>query len=104
VEISLDPTAGRVDEAAAAAESSLAELGLLDPEAVRVRRLTVLDPAYVVFDHQRREAVALLRRHLRRHEVVLAGRWAEWKYSAMEDAILDGMRAARQLGQAEPTS
>ena len=76
-------------------------IDLLDPAAVRVRRVTVLDPAYVVFDHQRREAVALLRAFLRRHGVMLAGRWAEWKYSAMEDAILDGMTAARRLAAPE---
>jgi protoporphyrinogen oxidase len=97
VEASLDPNVGDVEELAAACETALVELGLLDPSAVRVRRLTVLDPAYVVFDHPRREAVAVLRRFFRRQGVVLAGRWAEWKYSAMEDAILDGMRAARQL-------
>jgi hypothetical protein len=54
----------------------------------------------VVFDHPRREAVALLRGYLRSHDVTLAGRWAEWKYSAMEDAVLDGMRAARSLSGA----
>ena len=65
-----------------------------------MRRVTVLDPAYVVFDHPRRQAVALLRGFLREQGVTLAGRWAEWKYSAMEDAILDGMRVARNLGDA----
>jgi len=87
VELSLDPDGGNVEELAGAAEKVLVDIDLLDPAAVRVRRVTVLDPAYVVFDHQRREAVALLRRFLRRHGVTLAGRWAEWKYSAMEDAI-----------------
>jgi UDP-galactopyranose mutase len=44
--------------------------------------------------------VALLRDILRQRGVTLAGRWAEWKYSAMEDAVLDGMRAARNLSDA----
>ena len=99
VELSLDPDAGDVDELAEAAERALVDARLLDPGAVRVRRVTVVDPAYVVFDHNRRAAVASLRRFLRDRGVVLAGRWAEWKYSAMEDAILDGMRAARNLGR-----
>ncbi len=101
MELSLDPDGGDVEELAAAAENALIEIDLLDPAAVRVRRVTMLDPAYVVFDHQRREAVALLRGFLRRHGVMLAGRWAEWKYSAMEDAILDGMTAARRLAAPE---
>jgi protoporphyrinogen oxidase len=97
VEVSLDPDEGDVDELVAAAERALVGAGLLDAAAIRVRRVTVLDPAYVVFDHPRREAVAALRRFFRQHGVMLAGRWAEWKYSAMEDAILDGMSAARRL-------
>jgi protoporphyrinogen oxidase len=104
VEISLDPGSGDVDALAAAADSALHSLGLVDPAAVRVRRVTVLDPAYVVFDHERRHAVATLRRFLSRRGVALAGRWAEWKYSAMEDAILDGMRAAKVLGSTPKSS
>jgi len=97
VELSLDPDAGDVNQLAEAAERALVDARLLDPGAVRVRRVTVVDPAYVVFDHSRRGAVATLRGFLRERGVMLAGRWAEWKYSAMEDAILDGMRAARNL-------
>jgi protoporphyrinogen oxidase len=101
VEASLDPAEGNVDEVVAAAEKALVDLGLLEDAAIRVRRVTVLDPAYVVFDHPRREAVAALRGYLRQHGVMLAGRWAEWKYSAMEDAILDGIRAARSLARSD---
>jgi len=99
VELSLDPETGDVNELAGAAERALVDVGLLDPARVRVRRVTVVDPAYVVFDHPRRAAVASLRTFLRDRSVTLAGRWAEWKYSAMEDAILDGMRAARNIGR-----
>ena len=97
VEISLDPGKGDVTAEAAAAEAALGDAGLLDPAAVEVRRLTMVDPAYVVFDHQRQQAVALLRAWLGSHGVRLAGRWAEWKYSAMEDAVLDGMAVARRI-------
>ncbi len=97
LEVSLDPGEGDVKGLATAAQRALAGLGLLDEESIRVRLVTVLDPAYVVFDHPRREAVVTLRGYLRGRGVMLAGRWAEWKYSAMEDAILDGMSAARRL-------
>lgn len=97
IEVSLDPNGGDVAAVAARAEDELACRGLLDPGRVAVRRLTVVDPAYVVFDHPRREAVATLRRFLADRDVSLRGRWAEWKYSAMEDAILDGMAAARRI-------
>ncbi len=97
VEISLDPGSGDVDEVIEQADAALEAAGLVDSDAVEVRRLTMVDPAYVVFDHPRRHAVAALRSWLSSHGVRLAGRWAEWKYSAMEDAILDGMAAARRV-------
>jgi protoporphyrinogen oxidase len=97
IEVSLDPDDGDVRAIAADAETALVRRQLLDPTAVAVRRLTVVDPAYVVFDHPRRRAVATLRRYFSDHGVILSGRWAEWKYSAMEDAVLDGMTVARRL-------
>ena len=99
VEVSLDPGAGEVDELAGASEEALAGAGFLETAAIRVRRVSVLDPSYVVFDHARSEAISTLGRFLLDRGVMLAGRWSEWKYSAMEDAILDGMRAARSLTQ-----
>jgi protoporphyrinogen oxidase len=101
LEVSLVPGEGDVASLAEKAQRAVTEIGLLDENALRVRRVTVLDPAYVVFDHPRRDAVATLRAFLRERGVMLAGRWAEWKYSAMEDAVLDGMRAARRLGGGE---
>lgn len=97
VEVSLDPEGADVADETDAAEAALVEAGWLDPDRIRVRQLTVVDPAYVVFDHARRAAVATLRRFLGEHAIVLSGRWSEWKYSAMEDAILDGFSVARRL-------
>jgi protoporphyrinogen oxidase len=97
VEVSLDPGEGDVEPVVAATEQALAAHGLVDPAAVEVRQLTMVDPAYVVFDRRRRRAVAELRSWLSNHGIRLAGRWAEWKYSAMEDAVLDGMAAARRI-------
>jgi hypothetical protein len=99
IEVSLDPGGAAVAAEAAAAERAAAALGLLDPAKIRLRVQTVIDPAYVVFDHHRRQAVATLRGFLGERGVLLAGRWAEWKYSAMEDAILDGMAVARRLSE-----
>ncbi len=96
VEVSLEPERADVAGLAAAAEAAAAGIGMLEQGRVQVRVVTVMDPAYVVFDHARREAVAALRRYLGVRGVLVAGRWAEWKYSAMEDAILDGLAVARR--------
>ncbi len=80
--------------------AGLAELGLLRDQADVVAQDVVhLDPAYVVFDAARPQAVAALRDAYRAAGVVLAGRWAEWKYSTMEDALWDGAAVARKLAQ-----
>jgi protoporphyrinogen oxidase len=97
LEVSLEPVGSDAAAEADAAARALAGLGLLEPSRIAVRIVTVVDPAYVVFDHRRRQAVATLRGYLANHGVLLSGRWAEWKYSAMEDAILDGMAVARRL-------
>jgi len=76
----------------------LAALGLLRRESDVVTTLLArIDPAYVVFDRARPAAVAALRDAYRGAGVILAGRWAEWKYSTMEDALWDGATVARRL-------
>ncbi len=97
IEISLDPGVTVDEDLVETGEAALASIGLLRPELIEERLVTVLNPAYVVFDHDRKQAVARLRRFFSGHGVHLAGRWAEWKYSAMEDAILDGMAVARRF-------
>lgn len=96
IEVSLDPGAPVPDDLVEEAEAALMRIGLLRRENVEERLVTVVNPAYVVFDHERKLAVGCLRRYFSDHGVRLSGRWAEWKYSAMEDAILDGMAAARR--------
>ena len=78
--------------------AGLEALGLVrDRAAITTEVLARIDPAYVVYDQARPAAVAALRDHFRAAGVVLAGRWAEWKYSTMEDALWDGAVAARKL-------
>jgi hypothetical protein len=78
--------------------AGLEELGLLRWRSdVVVAEQVRLDPAYVVFDAARPAAVAALRGAFRAAGVVLAGRWAEWKYSTMEDALTDGATVARRV-------
>ncbi len=87
-----------------AVASHLVEMGVIRaPEAIRFARVRRLDPAYVVFDHRRAEAVATVERHLEHHGVISAGRYARWTYASMEDALLDGRAAAARAGS-EPAS
>jgi protoporphyrinogen oxidase len=53
--------------------------------------------AYVVYDRQRPAALAAILRHLRSQGVESIGRWGAWKYSFMEETILDGKSCALRL-------
>ena len=78
--------------------AGLREIGLLrDPSEVVAVERACLDPAYVIFDRARRAAVAELREGFRAARVWTAGRWAEWKYSTMEDALWDGADVAGRI-------
>ncbi|MDP9052406.1 MAG: FAD-dependent oxidoreductase [Acidobacteriota bacterium] len=50
--------------------------------------------AYVVYDHQRAENVATIRRWLSLQDIVLAGRYSEWEYYNSDHAFLAGKKAA----------
>jgi len=98
VEVSFPSGAALPADLAERCLAGLEALGLLSDRAdVEVEELVRLDPAYVIFDARRPAAVAALRDAYRRAGVVLAGRWAEWKYSTMEDALHDGAQVARRL-------
>lgn len=77
--------------------AGLAEMSLIpDPSAVRFSRLRRIDHAYVIFDHNYYQALATIRPFLDSVDVVSAGRYGDWNYSSMEDALLFGREAAKQ--------
>jgi len=56
----------------------------------------MLPYAYVVYDHSYTKAVGVLRAFLEKQGIFPAGRFGAWNYSAMEDALVMGMDAARR--------
>ncbi len=75
----------------------LSHCGLIDRAQVTLARARTIPVAYVLFDHDHAEARAIVQRHFEGEGVRLAGRYARWEYSSMEDAILSGREAARHL-------
>ena len=73
----------------------LIEMGVIDSaddiEFARARRI---DFAYVIFDHEYFAALDVIRPFLEEARIVSSGRYGDWNYSAMEDAILFGEAAA----------
>lgn len=53
--------------------------------------------AYVVYDHDRAKNVKLIRDWLSDHDIVLAGRYAEWEYYNSDHAFIAGKKAAEDV-------
>ena len=66
------------------------------------RRLSVLDPAYVIYDRFRAENLPAAHRALDDAGILSAGRFGSWEYSSMEGAIKAGMELAERLSGAVP--
>jgi protoporphyrinogen oxidase len=54
--------------------------------------------AYVIYDFDYPESRAAVHRWLNAQGVQSIGRYGDWNYSSMEDALIDGRRAAASLG------
>src|SRR6478736_5119859 len=62
-------------------------------EFARARRI---DYAYVIFDHEYFAALDVIRPFLEHSRIVSSGRYGDWNYSAMEDAIAFGKAAVQR--------
>lgn len=53
--------------------------------------------AYVIYDRNRTPAVSLILKFLEKHNIHSIGRYGGWKYSFMEEAVLDGKKTAETI-------
>jgi hypothetical protein len=65
-------------------------------DRVVAREVLVLDPAYVIYDHFRRDSLPGILEVLERHEIFSTGRFGAWEYGSMESAMRQGREAARR--------
>lgn len=78
----------------------LIDMGVLRA-ADRIAATWVADipEAYVVHDSHRAASLKTVQGHLRENRVISTGRWGAWEYGSMEDAIWQGIGAARALAR-----
>ncbi len=75
----------------------LIEMGIIDqPEDIEFARARRIDFAYVIFDHEYFGALDVIRPFLDSARIISSGRYGDWNYSAMEDAIVFGKAAAER--------
>ena len=53
--------------------------------------------AYVIYDQKRTEILSHIKAYLKRYNIHTIGRYGNWEYSAMEDAIFQGMQIADEI-------
>ncbi len=104
VEISHDP--GRDEnDLVKEAIADLVTLGAIDgADDVETVLPVLIECAYVIHDHEASAVKATLHGELEKRDIRVAGRYASWEYSAMENAIVDGMRAIRRVVEPSPAT
>jgi len=91
------------DKLEAAMIKGLREAGLLRrSDEITAKVWMPVPVGYVVYDRARTPAVEKIFRHLQSIGVESIGRYGGWKYSFMEETILDGKRCADRLTGAAP--
>jgi protoporphyrinogen oxidase len=76
----------------------LVEIGILrNTDEVLCSPMIEIDPAYIIYDHHRAWVCEQIQSYLESIGVISCGRFGEWKYQNMDQAILSGKRAAESV-------
>lgn len=99
VELANDHVASQAEVVASLA-SFLKEIGSIEHERqIRFAAFREHPWGYVIFDRHCAEARATILDYFASRGVLSIGRYGGWTYNSMEDAILDGLRAAESLAR-----
>ncbi len=66
-------------------------------DPIRVTLQCDLPHAYVVYDHARKQNVAVIREWMEAHDILLAGRYSEWEYYNSDHAFIAGKKTAERV-------
>jgi protoporphyrinogen oxidase len=81
-------------KAPAKVKQGLLEMGILrKDDKIAAEFVADIKNAYVVYDAHRAEAVGRIQDYYRSQGIISTGRWGNWEYAAMEDAIWQGEAA-----------
>jgi len=79
-----------------AVRRGLIDMGILKPkDKVSARFIADIPDAYVVYDSHRSAALKTIHGYLNENKVISTGRWGSWEYGSMEDALWQGIKAAK---------
>jgi len=82
--------------------AGLRRAGILrSSDRLLVQDVQVLDPAYVIHDHYRRDVLPGILQSLQDSGILSVGRFGAWEYGSMESALRQGQEAAFEMEAAE---
>jgi len=70
---------------------------LRQEDEILVKEAFLTPCAYVIYDYARDRNLETIQAYLRAHRIFSIGRYGDWEYSSMEDAILAGKRIAQWI-------
>ena len=77
--------------------ADLIRIGVLeerDRKRLQVAQVVTLNPAYIIYNLTHRENVRTITTYLKKVSITSQGRFGEWEYLNMDQAILSGKKAA----------
>ncbi len=77
--------------------SGLIGIGIIkNKNDVFLKYSMILPDAYVIYNKERERTLPVIKEKLKGYGILTAGRWGNWEYTSMEDAIIEGMEAAEE--------
>lgn len=90
-------SANFVEEKLAYARKQTSALLNIRPEEVVVEKIIHIPHAYVIYNFWREKNLENLLKSLQDLGIYSIGRYGEWKYSSMQEAVLDGKKIAEKM-------
>lgn len=73
------------------------ELLAVDNSDILTEKIIPISHAYVIYDQWRERNLENVLTHLKQEAIYSIGRYGQWKYSSMQEAVLDGKKIAETL-------
>lgn len=73
------------------------QLFKIDKTEILTTKIMPISHAYVIYDFWREKNLPKIHERLEEQSVYSIGRYGEWKYSSMQEAVLDGKKIAERL-------
>ncbi len=86
-----------VDEQLKTSLATTKKLLNISEREILTERVIHIPHAYVIYDFWREKELPKLHKKLNEYQIFSIGRYGEWKYSSMQEAVLDGKKIAEQL-------